>query len=286
LFENSELADEQIVRLDYGSPRLISRQSVTEKAVDPPKDMVLVTGGKFLMQVQQGDDFIPYPKFESTDTFVIKSYCIDIHLVTNLEFQEFLDATHYFPSDTSNFLKHWQDGKICPGEENFPVVYVSYEDAQAYADWAGKRLPTEIEWQYAAQGGDPKREWPWEKSQISNEKEEITGTLTVAKFLNLDSSLCNTSGTIYEVGKYQKGTNPLGLHDLTGCVWQLTNDVYYNGTYRFIMLKGGSFYNPSDSWWYVQGGPRPLWWRQMLLRVSAGFERNSTVGFRCVKDVQ
>jgi len=50
------------------------------------------------------------------------------------------------------------------------------------------------------------------------------------------------------------------------------------------MMKGGSYYNPGSSWWYVQGGPRELHYRQMLLRVSEGFERNATVGFRCVKD--
>lgn len=49
-------------------------------------------------------------------------------------------------------------------------------------------------------------------------------------------------------------------------------------------MKGGSYYNPTSSWWYVQGGPRELDYRQYLLRVSQGFERNSTVGFRCVKD--
>lgn len=59
---------------------------------------------------------------------------------------------------------------------------------------------------------------------------------------------------------------------------------YMSGSYRFIIMKGGSYYKPSSSWWYVQGGPRELNYRQMLLRVSPGFERNATVGFRCVKD--
>jgi formylglycine-generating enzyme required for sulfatase activity len=72
--------------------------------------------------------------------------------------------------------------------------------------------------------------------------------------------------------------------DLVGSVWQLTNDVYFSGSYEYILMKGGSYYKPSSSWWYVQGGPRELTYRQQLLRVSQGFERNSTVGFRCVKD--
>jgi len=54
--------------------------------------------------------------------------------------------------------------------------------------------------------------------------------------------------------------------------WIFSQIVYWN------------YFNPSSSWWYVQGGPRPLTYRQFLLRVSPGFERNATVGFRCVKD--
>lgn len=92
-------------------------------------------------------------------------------------------------------------------------------------------------------------------------------------------------GKLYPVGKYRKGANPYGLLDLTGCVWQLTNDVYQSGSYTYIMMKGGSYFKPSSSWWYVQGGPRELHYRQFLLRVSPGFERNATVGFRCVKDL-
>jgi len=56
-----------------------------------------------------------------------------------------------------------------------------------------------------------------------------------------------------------------------------------SGSYKYIILKGGSYFKPSSSWWYVQSGPRELHYRQFLLRVSPGFERNGTVGFRCAK---
>jgi hypothetical protein len=59
-----------------------------------------------------------------------------------------------------------------------------------------------------------------------------------------------------------------------------------NGSFRYIILKGGSYFKPSSSWWYVQGGPRELHYRQQLLRLSQGFERNATVGFRCVKEAK
>ena len=184
--------------------------------------------------------------------------------VTNQEFKKFLKATKYTPKDTSNFLKHWIKGSLPKGLENHPVVYVSLDDAQAYAKWAGKRLPTDIEWQYAAQGTDGKK-YPW-------------GNV-------YDSTKCNHKlGHTTPVDAFPGGENPFGVRDLIGNVWQLTNDVYDNGTFYFGMLRGGSFYNPTSSWWYIPGGPQPADNPQILLMVSPGFDRNATVGFRCVKD--
>ncbi len=76
---------------------------------------------------------------------------MDKYSVTNRQYREFLEATGYQPNDTANFLKHWTNNQIPKGQENYPVMYVTLEDAKAYAKWAGKRIPTEIEWQYAAQ---------------------------------------------------------------------------------------------------------------------------------------
>jgi iron(II)-dependent oxidoreductase len=212
-------------------------------------------------------------------------YYMDKYPVTNKQFKEFLDKSGYLPADTANFLKNWKGRVVPKGMENFPVVYVSYEDAQAYARWAGKRLPTEAEWQYAAQTS-ALNEWPWKQLKPVTRKEQvITETLTVTAIEGIDPKHTNPGdGKLYAVGQYPSGANPYGLQDLSGCVWQLTHDVYESGSYRYVMMKGGSYFKPSSSWWYVQGGPRELHYRQYLLRVSQGFERNATVGFRCVMD--
>jgi formylglycine-generating enzyme required for sulfatase activity len=74
------------------------------------------------------------------------------------------------------------------------------------------------------------------------------------------------------------------VEDLTGNVWQMCDEEYSDGTYVFSMIRGGSWYLPTSSWWYIQGGPQPNNRTQMLLRTSPGFDRSATVGFRCVCD--
>ncbi len=284
VFKNEELLDEKILFLPHGTARLVSKVQPTQGVGKTPEGMVKIPGGPFQMKVTFGDNFIPNPVDYPKGEINFPSFYMDKHPVTNLDFKAFLDHSHYRPLDTTNFLKHWKDNQIPSGQENFPVIYISYEDAKAYAKWAGKRLPSEMEWQYAAQTPDL-REWPWsKKNNVQREQKVITNTLTVSK-LQVDSELCNTgTGSLYPVGSYPKGANPFGLEDLVGCVWQICNDVYDNGTNYFCILKGGSYFLPASSWWYVEGGPRELTYSQKLLRVSPGFERNAATGFRCVVD--
>ena len=266
LFDNKELIDERVVFLTPGKPVLISKVDRTAIPEKEPEGMVKIPAGEIKMKIEAKGNFIPYPAYDTSEIVKINSFYIDKYPVTNNQFYDFVESTGYVPEDTANFLKHWKDGKYPKGMKNYPVVYISFEDAKAYASWAGKRLPTEAEWQYAAQGTGG-RLYPW-----GNE-------LTEGK--------CNSStGKISAVNKYPDGASPFGVEDLVGNVWQLTNDLYDDGSYYFIIMRGGSYYNPTSSWWYVKGGPQPLNKTQMLLRVSPGFERNATVGFRCVADAE
>jgi len=263
LLENKKLKDETVLELKGGRPWLISKVVPTSRATEIQPDMVLVPGNRFSFKVTTNEEFITYP--EISNSFDLDSFLIDKFPVTNMQFYEFMISSGYWPADTSRFLKHWQSGTFKQGQDKYPVVYVSYEDIMAYVKWAGKRLPTQAEWQLAAQGLD-KRIWPWGN--------EFHGTF------------CNNSfNRPTPVDAFSKGLSPYGVFDMVGNVWQMTNDTYFNGSNYFTVIRGGSYFKPESSSWYLQGGPQPLDKTQILLLVSPGFDRSPTVGFRCVKDI-
>jgi formylglycine-generating enzyme required for sulfatase activity len=264
LIENKRLKDENILILKGGKPWIISKLNRTVKSLNIPSDMVLVPGTLFSFNVSANDDFIPNPEV-SDKAVKVDSFLIDKYPVTNAQYGEFLINSGYRPADTTRYLRHWESGTFKQGQDKYPVVYLSYEDMLAYAKWAQKRLPTEAEWQLSAQGQD-RRKWPW--------GDEFHGT-----------SCNNSFDRPSPVDAFPKGQSPNGVFDLVGNVWQMTNDIYFNGTNYLGVIRGGSYYKPESSMWYIQGGPQSLDKTQILLMVSPGFDRSPTVGFRCVKDI-
>ena len=262
----NQLMDEQVAEIEAGLAILISKLIRTAPIHEAPAGMVEIPSGSFVFEASNKDQFIPYPKNSEGNTIHIQRFFMDKYLVSNDGYYQFVTQTNYSPEDKTNYLHHWRHGLCWPGSEHFPIAFVSLEDAKEFCNWAGKRLPTEAEWQYAAQSTDG-RKWPWGN--------------------RFDSTLCNNAtGHPTPVGMFPAGASPFGVEDMVGNLWQFTQDVYDNGCYYYAIMKGGSYYKPTSSWWYVQGGPQPVNHQQMLLLVSPGFDRNATVGFRCVKDAE
>ena len=199
----------------------------------------------------------------------IRTFFIDKYPVTNAQFKKFLDATKYHPQDDLNFLREWSNGNYPQGWANKPVTWVSQEDARAYATWAGKRLPHEWEWQYAAQGSDG-RAYPW-----GNDWKPSAVPVP-------DKS--RTMRGPDDVAAHPEGASPLGVMDLLGNVWQWT-DEYIDDHTRAAILRGGSYYQPQGSKWYFPQAYRNDQHGKLLL-MAPGYDRSAAVGFRCVADAE
>jgi len=214
----------------------------------------------------------PFPMGPDRREVRLDAFYIDRLPVTNAEFHAFVTLTGYRPGDhdAARFLNHAR-GKLPAALEQHPVVYVSWDDARAYAAWAGKRLPTEAEWEKAARGIDG-RKYPWGRAEPGP---------TRANYGR------NRGGTT-PVGTYPEGASPCGALDLAGNVWEWCEDYddpafYADGpTYNprntrrperkpLLVMRGGS-------WMY---GPRSL---RTFSRT--GFEahyRFASGGFRCAR---
>jgi iron(II)-dependent oxidoreductase len=168
-------------------------------------EMVVVPAGEFVMGTDSlKSDSQNRPKHSVS----IPSYKIDKYPVTNAEYALFVAETGHRPPI------HWVHGKIPEGIELHPVTMITWYDASAYAEWAGKRLPTEAEWEKAARGSDGRR-WPWGD--------------------HMESSRLNTYyniGSTTEVGSYPQGASPYGVLDMAGNVqeWVANDFIPYSGT--------------------------------------------------------
>jgi formylglycine-generating enzyme required for sulfatase activity len=219
----------------------------------PPPEHTL--GGSYQFHVRRFERRVSLPRF-----------AMDLTPVTNAQFADFLRASKYRPKHRENFLRHWVDGAPPRAKAEHPVVYVDLDDARAYAAWAGKRLPTEEEWQYAAQGADG-RQYPWGAEMLPGR--------------------CNggETGDTTPVRAFPEGRSPFGLYDLCGNTWDWTESERSDGHTRFCIIRGGSFYTATGSGWYMDGGARPVNFAAKFLLMWPGLDRCGTIGFRCVADL-
>lgn len=239
------------------SPERTESSEIKKKAggiqnfIQPPMEaMVEIPVGEFI--------------FQDDKAKIKKAFMIDVYPVTNSQFRKFIEAGGYknfklwseegqawIQESRAAVPKYWDIEKW--NREEYPVVGVSFFEAEAYAKWSGKRLPTEIEWERAARGKDGQR-YPWGKE--------------------FDLKRCNTkeSGILgtNSVTRYPKGVSLAGCYDMAGNIWEWCQD-WYSESKSYKILRGGSWTND-------HGFARCTYRYWHLPRY-----RFYSIGFRCAK---
>ena len=250
--------------------------------VGPPAGMVLIPAGEFQMGSASAS-----PSALPVHTVHVDAFYMDVYEVTNAQFKTFLDANPQWRKDRIDgrfhdgpYIYRWRGNNYPSGEANHPVTHVSWYAAMAYAAWAGKRLPTEAEWEYAARGGLEGKRYPW------------GDVLTPA-----DANYSFNAGGATPVGQYSP--NGYGLYDMAGNVWEWCLDTYasdfyarsprqnplagkmplrevitnYSNVTTSRVFRGGSWDNPPQ----VLRVGRREW--------DSPSSTNFPLGFRCVRAV-
>ena len=247
--------------LAWGVPAFGRRQAERSVYAPPPAGMVFVPAGWFWM----GSDA---PEAEPDERprrrVFLPAYYIDVHEVSNRDFQRFQPA-HTYPA----------------GEDDLPATKIYKPEAIAYAQWAGKRLPTNAEWEKAARGTDGRR-YPW-----GDEFETDRANLDPDKVFQATGKLCLSPITAegrrkIRPGSFPLGASPYGAHDMAGNVWEWVSDNHRDSPWLYLfgertergIIRGGAYaYSP----------------KQARTTHQAFEALNSTcndVGFRCAQPAQ
>ena len=181
----------------------------------PPEGMVLIPAGTFQMGSTDED---ASEHEQPVHTVHLDAFYMDIYEVTNAQYKVFVDANPPWQKDKikdkidervhwGGYLDSWDGNNYPSGKADHPVVHVSWYAAVAYAQWVGKRLPTEAEWEYAARGRLAGQKYPW------------GDTITPA-----NANYGEHVGDTTPVGQY--AANGYGLYDMSGNVWEWCLDAY------------------------------------------------------------
>ncbi len=227
-------------------------------------DMVLIPAGSFTMG-QDGSK----PKNGPAHSVDLPDYEIDRFEVTNEEFAWFVENTGYTTYAEENSSKNWSDA--AEGKGNHPVVYVTWDDATAYCEWAGKRLPTEAEWEKAARGDDG-RVYPWGNDFVAENGNFYEGGIR---------------GTT-AIGSFGSGASPYEVMDLAGNVREWVEDYFL--AYEGQAADADPFFgeenrvNRGGGWFDGEDGELVTTYNRNA--GPPGTSANDDIGFRCVRDVE
>ena len=226
---------------------LLTEGEISPAQLVEPGDNPILSGtyikhpndGRHMAEVPEGI----YLAGESDEPVWLDAFLIDVFPVTNADYARFVTATgHPTPS-------HWEGGRCHPRIYDHPVVEVSHSDANAYATWADKALPTAQQWEKAARGTTGTI-WPWgdpPSAAKCNARETGIGSTT-------------------SVSRYHSGVSPYGVYDMVGNVWEWTSTPSTTGRYE---LKGSAFTSPA-----FRGKPAAF-------NDANDFMRDDDTGFRC-----
>lgn len=291
---------------------------IPRKSRDTAKGMVYLPGGEFLMGTESEVGFIQDGEGPVRSVHVNPFY-IDVHAVSNADFKAFVDETGYITDaekfgwsfvfyqfvseETKKKVKHrsyttpwwlvveganWQkpegEDSNLEGRMKHPVIHVSWQDAKAYCEWSGKRLPTEAEWEYAARGGLEQQTYPW--GDELTPKGEYYCNIWQGSFPKVNDILDGYVGTA-PVDAFP--SNGYGLKNVAGNVWEWCSDwfspnFHLNGTRENLtgppsgdtkVMRGGSYLCHES---YCN--------RYRVAARTSNTPDSSTgnIGFRCVKD--
>lgn len=232
---------------------------------DDGREMVQISEGPFVMGSRDNDSD---PDEKPEHQVYLKAYFFDKNEVTQYAYDRFAKMTkrakrkiEVFEDDPAKLLK-----------PEHPMIAVTWEDAEAYCKWAGKRLPTEAEWEKAARG-EGKRRYPW-------------GDEFVVGYANIDGNE-DAFRYLAPPGSFESGRSPYGIYDMTGNVGEWVSDLYDENYYRKSPYRDPKGPEQGDQH-VIRGGS----WRETKRNVRASkrfqakpWRHDVTVGFRCAKDV-
>jgi len=257
------------------------------------RSVVSIPAGEFLMGSDTGRDDERPPRLVYVDAFELDRYEI-----TNAQYRRFLQVTRREPPP------YWSGNEYPPGQGDYPVAGVSWPDADAYCAWAGKRLPTEAEWEKACRGTDGRlypwgNDWAWYRANLDASSYAARPVEQVepgySQWDTAWTQLRTGSGVsrLQPVGSYPEGASPYGIMDLAGNVSEWVADWYNWGGYWDWPTRNPQGIQPPwnrslrGSAWYDPNGSAA--WAQSQSRCSA---RNSShercdprMGLRCARSV-